>query len=314
VRNYAARRLLAAGPTLLVLSFVIFFVGALVADPSEQLASAGLGPGEVASPAQIQAVRHELGLDRPVMIRYGEWLVAAVQGDLGQSVLRQVPVTGELVKAFPATLRLALASMVVIVVLGIPMGIVAALTHRRWPDSVLRVLALAGASTPGFFLAYLLVYVAAVRLHLLPVVGMAGPASLVLPALTLAIGPAALVSRLLRSNLIEVLGEGFVGAARARGLTTAAVVVGHALRNAAIPVLTVLGGVLARLLEGAVIVEIVFAWPGIGKLTFDAVTTGDYPLIQGTVLFAGIVFIAMNLLVDLSYSRADPRVRLGESE
>ncbi|MGQ0743250.1 MAG: ABC transporter permease [Acidimicrobiales bacterium] len=309
--SYLARRLMAAGPTLGALSFVIFLLGAVAGDPSERLASAGLEPGEVPTQTQIEAVRHELGLDRPLGVRYVEWAGQAVQGDLGRSLFTQNDVVTEVVKALPATLRLTVAAMLAIVVLSLPLGLVAALTHRRWPDSVLRLLALAGASTPGFFLAYALVLAFAVKLNWLPVVGMGGIRHVILPALTLALGPAALVSRLLRSSTIEVLGEGFIGTARAKGLATSTVLVGHALRNAAIPVLTVLGSVMARLLEGAVIVEIIFAWPGIGKLTFDAVTSADYPMVQGTVLFAGVVFILANLFVDLSYGVSDPRIRLG---
>lgn len=311
MRRYLARRLLAAGPTLVALSFVIFCLGTVAGDPSERLASAGLEPGQVPSSAQIAAVRHELGLDRPLSTRYAEWAGRAVQGDLGRSVFTQSAVATEVMKALPATLRLTMAAMVAIVLLGVPLGLVAAFTHRRWPDTVLRLAALSGASTPAFFLAYLLVLLFAVRLHLLPVVGMGSLRHIVLPALTLAVGPAALVSRLLRSSVIEVLGEGFITTARAKGLSGTAVLTGHALRNAAIPVLTVLGSVLGRLIEGAVIVEIIFAWPGIGRLTFDAVTSADYPMVQGTVLFAGIVFVVVNLLVDLSYGVVDPRVRLG---
>lgn len=311
--RYLARRLMAAGPTLFVLSLAIFMLGAVAGDPSERLASAGLEPGEVPTDAQVAAVRHELGLDRPLPVRYGEWLGGAVRGDLGESVYTQVDVGTEIRRAMPATLRLALVAMVFIVVLAFPLGIAAAVSHRRWPDGLVRLLALVGASTPGFFVAYVLVFVAAVRLHLLPVVGMEGARSFVLPALTLSVGPAALVSRLLRSSLLDVFGDGYIAVARAKGVSTAPLILRHALRNAAIPVVTVLGTVFARLLEGAVIVEFIFAWPGIGRLTFDAVASADYPMIQGTVLFAGVVYILVNLMVDVSYSVIDPRVRLGAS-
>ena len=309
---YLARRLPVAAVTLLALSFTIFGLGSLAGDPSERLASAGLEPGQVPTDAEVAAVRHELGLDRPLPVRYAEWFGNALRGDLGRSVHTQVDVAGEVRRALPATVRLAAAAMVLIVVLSIPLGLAAAMTQRHWPDHVLRLLALTGASTPGFFLAYVLVFVAAVRLQLLPVVGMHGASSFVLPALTLAVGPAALVSRLLRSSLLDVLGDSYIVVARAKGLAETAVMTRHALRNAALPVLTVLGTVLAGLVEGTVIVELIFAWPGIGQLTFDAVSSADYPLIQGTVLFAGLAYVTLNLVVDILYAVADPRTRPGE--
>jgi peptide/nickel transport system permease protein len=289
----------------------VFLLGSAAGDPAERLASRGLLPGQEPTAEQVEAARHELGLDRPFATRYGDWLGRALHGDLGESLYAPIGVSGEIRRAIPTTAALALAALMLIVVLAIPLGMLAALYHRRWPDHLLRFLALAGASVPGFFLSYLLVYVFAVRLRLLPVAGAQGFRSVVLPAVVLAVGPAALLSRLLRSSLLEVLGEQYITVARAKGLTAVAVMVRHALRNAAIPVLTVVGNVFARLLEGAVIVEIIFSRPGIGLLTYEAVASADYPVIQGSVLFAGVVFIVLNLLVDLSYPLVDPQVRLG---
>ena len=310
-RAYVGRRLLLAVPTLLGLSFLTFLLGSLSGDPAERIAARGLLPGEEPTTEQVQAVRHELGFDRPVLTRYAEWLQDAATGDFGQSLLAPFEVGDELRKAIPQTAALAVAAVALLVVLALPLGVIGAMYHRRWPDHVIRVVALAGASVPGFFLAYLLVYVFSVRLHLLPVAGAEGLRSLVLPAVVLALGPAALVSRLLRSSLLEVLGEPYVVAARAKGLAAVPTVVRHALGNAAIPVLTVVGTVFARLLEGAVVAEIVFARPGIGSLTFNAVAAADYPMVQGAVLFSGVVFVLVNLLVDVSYALIDPQVRLG---
>ena len=308
---YVGRRLLLAVPTLLGLSFLTFLLGSLSGDPAERLASRGLLPGEEPTAEQVEAVRHELGFDRPVLVRYAEWLGDAATGDFGESLLGDFEVGDELRRAIPQTAALAVVAVALLVVLAVPLGVVGALYHRRWPDHLIRLVALAGASVPGFFLAYLLVYAFSVRFHLLPVAGAQGFRSLVLPAVVLAVGPAALVSRLLRSSLLEVLGEPYMVAAEAKGLARVPAVVRHGLCNAAIPVLTVVGTVFARLLEGAVVAEIIFARPGIGSLTYNAVASADYPMVQGAVLFSGVVFVVANLLVDLSYSAVDPQVRLG---
>lgn len=309
--GYAGRRLLAAVPTLLGLSLLVFLLGSAAGDPAERLASRGLLPGQEPTAEQIAAVRHELGFDRAFAARYGEWLGRALRGDLGRSLYAPISVSAEIRRAVPTTAGLALTALVLIVLLAVPLGVLSAIHHRRWPDHLTRLLALGGASVPGFFLSYLLVYLFAVRLQLLPVAGTQGFRSVILPAVVLAVGPAALLARLLRSSLLEVLGEQYIAVAWAKGLPALAVMVRHALRNAAIPVLTVLGNVFARLLEGAVIVEIIFARPGVGLLTYEAVASADYPVIQGAVLFAGVVFVALNLLVDLSYPLVDPQVKLG---
>lgn len=310
--RYAARRLVVAGPTLLGLSFLIFLLGSLAGDPSGRIAERGLEPGEVPTAEQIAAVHHELGLDRPLMVRYGEWLGRAVHGDLGDSLVIPGQGVSDAVRgAVPSTVALAVAATMLVLTLSVPLGVVGALLRGSAWQQVVRVATLAGASIPGFFLAYLLIYVFAVRLQLLPVVGQVGAESMVLPAVTLAVGPTALVSRLLQKALVEEMGEHYARTARAKGLADGAVVVAHALRNALLPVVTVLGSVLARLLEGAVVVELVFGRSGIGSLTLQAVGSSDYPMTQGVVLFAGVVVIAFNLVVDLTYPALDPRVRLG---
>lgn len=310
--QYAARRLAIAVPTLLGLSFLIFVLGSFSGDPSGKLAERGLPPGEVPTAEQVAAVHHELGLDRPLLVRYFDWLGQAAHGDLGKSLLTPGLGVGDAIgRAVPATIALAAAATLLVLLLAVPLGIAGALLRGRWWQQVIRVATLAGASIPGFFLAYVLIYVFAVRLHLLPVVGQVGLKSMVLPAVALAIGPTALVARLLQKGLVEELGDDYIRSARAKGLTKSAVVVSHALRNAFLPVLTVLGTVLARLIEGAVVIEVIFGRSGIGNLTLQAVGSADYPMTQGVVLFAGVVVIAFNLAVDLIYPWLDARVRLG---
>ena len=308
--GYVARRLLLAVPTLLGLSLLIFVLGSLSGDPAEILASRS-DPEAQATGEQINAIRHELGLDRPLLVRYGDWLSSALTGDLGESLYSKRSVNEQVRRAFPTTVVLAVSALVMIVLLAVPMGVVGALFHRRWEDQIVRIVVLLGASIPGFFLAYLLVDWFAVHLRWFPVSGLDGARSIVLPAFTLAVAPAAMVSRLLRSSLLEVLGESYIRTARGKGMSAVPVMLNHAVRNAALPVMTVLGGVFGRMLEGAVIVEVIFNWSGIGNLTYNAVLIYDYPVVVGTVLCGGVVFVLLNLLVDLSYGLVDPRVRLG---
>ena len=308
--GYAIRRLLIAVPTLLALSFLIFtLVSNTPGDPAAELARRRDSRNEV-SQAQIEAVRHEIGLDRPFLTQYADWLKGAVHGDLGQSFVRQTSVAREIGLRVAASAELAGVAFVIILLVSVPLGVAAAILHRHWADHLLRLLSLLGASVPGFFLSYLLIILFATRLGLLPVAGRQGFPSVLLPAVTLAVGPTAVVSRLLRSSLLEVFGEDYLRTARGKGLGQLSVVLRHALRNAAVPVVTYLGTVWGALLEGVVITEVIFAWPGLGLLLVESITGRDYPMIQGIVLFAGLVYIVMNLLVDLSYRLLDPRIRL----
>lgn len=308
--GYVARRLLFVVPTLLGLSFLIFVLGSLSGDPAEILASRS-NPEAQATGEQINAIKHELGLDRPLLVRYADWLGQALQGDLGRSLYSQRSVSNQIGQAFPTTVVLAVSALAMLVLLALPMGVVGALFHRHWEDQVVRLVALLGASVPGFFLAYLLVDFFAVRLGWFPVSGLHGAGSIVLPAFTLAVAPAAMASRMLRSSLLDVLGEDYIRTARAKGLAAVPVMLHHGVRNAALPVVTVIGGVFGRMLEGAVIVEVIFNWSGIGNLTYNAILIYDYPVVVGTVLCGGVVFVVLNLLIDLSYGWVDPRVRLG---
>ena len=307
--RYVARRLLVSIPTLLALSFCIFtLVSAAPGDPAEELARRTSPGGEVTE-VDLERAQKELRLDRPFVEQYVSWLGAALTGDLGESFVRRTPVYDEISKRVPATAQLAGAAFLLVLVLAVPLGILAAMAHRHWADHGMRFIALVLASVPGFVLAYVLIIVFATRLRLLPVAGRGGFDTLVLPAVALAVGPLAVMSRLLRSSLLEVFTEDYMRTARAKGLSSVQAVVRHGLRNAGIPVVTLMGGLLAGLLDGALITEVIFAWPGLGRLTFEAISQRDHPMILGVVLFAGAIYIVMNLLVDLSYGLFDPRIR-----
>ena len=311
--RYLARRLLIAVPTLLALSFLIFLlVSNAPGDPAEEYARKRSGSQE-ATAQDIQRAKVELGLDRPFFVQYGSWLKGIATADMGDSFAKRRPVADVLRERIGATLELAGASALLIVMVGLPVGLLAAMLHRHWTDQVFRVGALVAASIPGFFLAYLLIVQLATNLKLLPVAGRQGLLSLIMPAIVVAITPAAVISRLLRASLLEVFTEDYMRTARSKGLGSLRVVLRHGLRNASIPVVTYAGTVLGALLEGVVITEFIFAWPGLGLLTLEAISQRDYPLIQAAVLMAGAIYLVGNLLVDVLYGILDPRIRLEPS-
>lgn len=308
--RYIARRLAYLVPVWLGISILAFVLSLLApGDPVRQV----LQQGGIDAPSseQIIALRRELGLDDPAPVRYARWLGGAVRGDFGRSYRTGEPVLRSLTDRFPKTAELALVAISLGLLIAIPIGIVSALFRNSLIDQVARLGALVGASVPSFWLAYLLIILFAVQLRLLPVAGASEPRHILLPALTLAIGAAASLTRLTRSAMLEELFQDYVRTARSKGLRERAVVVTHALRNALITIVTVTGIRLAGLLGGAVIVETIFAWPGIGKYVVDSIFLRDYPTIQGFVLFTGTVVLLVNLAVDVSYVWLDPRVRLG---
>jgi len=270
--------------------------------------------GEAPSDEAVQALRVQLGLNDPFPVRYGHWIANAVHGDLGTSFRTGEPVLRALTDHFVATLQIGVAALLVGLVVALPVGILSAVRRGRPIDHASRVLALLGASMPSFWLGYVLIIVFAVMLKMLPVAGYGDMQHLALPALTLGLGAAASLTRLTRASLLDVLDEDYVRTARAKGLSARAAVLGHALRSALIPITTMVGMRFGHLLGGAVIVETVFAWPGIGKYVVDSIYDRDYPTIQGFVLFMGTVFVLLNLIVDLSYVWLDPRVRLGSGQ
>jgi peptide/nickel transport system permease protein len=310
VARYLARRLLIAIPTLLALSFLIFLlVTNAPGDPAEEYARKRSGSQE-ATAQDIRNAQKELGLDRPFFVQYGSWIKGLATGDLGESFAKRRPVYDVLKERITATLELTTAALLLILVVGLPLGVMAAMFHRHWTDQAFRVAALMAASIPGFFLAYMLIVQLATEMKLLPVAGRQGWESLIMPAIVVAITPAAVISRLLRASLLEVFTEDYIRTARSKGLGSLQVVLRHGLRNASIPVVTYLGTVLGALLEGVVITEFIFAWPGLGLLTLEAISQRDYPLIQAAVLMAGAIYLVGNLLVDVLYGLLDPRIRL----
>jgi len=302
------RRLWSLVPVWVGISVLAFALGHLApGDPALLLLQAA---GEEPTPQTVQAMRRELGLDQPAPVQYVLWLARAVQGNLGVSYRSRRSVLHELLGRLPATLALALPAFLIAIALAVPLGVLSAASPRTWIDHATRVLALAGITLPSFLLAYLLVLAFGVQWRLFPVAGREGFQSMVLPAVTLALPSLAGLTRLVRAGVLEVLGEEYVRTARAKGVPERRVLYRHALPNALIPALTAAGIRFGHLVTGAVIVETVFSWPGLGRLVVEAIQSRDYPVIQGFVLFSGTLFVFTNLVVDVMYGLLDPRVRV----
>ncbi len=313
MRAYVLRRLLLVVPTLFFITLAAFALSHLAPGDPARAYLRRLAPDRPPTPEQVASVRQRLLLDRPVAVQYVAWVGRAVQGDLGESYGSRRPVAGELARRVPATLVLVLPACLLALAIAVPAGALAAVHHDRLADHALRAASLVGACMPGFWLALLLILTFSVKLSLVPVAGRSGLASTVLPVVTLAVAPAALLARFTRAAMLHALSEDYVRSARAKGLPERLVVYRHALRNALIPVVTVFGVLLGGLVAGDVVVETIFVWPGVGRLAIDAILTRDYPMIAGFVLYAGAAFAAINLVIDLSYAVIDPRVRLGDS-
>ncbi len=307
-----ARRLAATVPVLFLVTLGVFLLVHLVpGDPIEAMM------GESQDQAAKQALREELGFDKPLVVQYVTWAGRLVQGDLGRSVRTHAPVIEDVGRRIRPSLELAALAMLISLAISIPMGILSATRKNTPVDSISTSFALFGICMPNFVLALLLIFVFGVRLRWLPISSfvdpvddpIAGLKSLTLPAITLGLALAAVITRTLRSSLLETLSEDYVRTARAKGLTESAVIRAHALKNALIPVVTVLGLQFGTLVGGAVITEYVFALPGVGRLVVDAVFARDYPLVQGVVLLIAVGFILSNLVVDIAYGWLDPRVR-----
>jgi peptide/nickel transport system permease protein len=310
---YLVRRLLYLIPVWLGITLLAFGLAQITpGDPAELMIYRETGdPPTVVA---IAALRAELGLDDPLPVQYGRWLWRAIQGDLGRSFRYRQPVFDLLAGRFPATFELALGALFISLLVSLPLGSLAAVYRNSLTDHGARIGSLLGASIPGFWLAYLLILLFAVQMRLLPVAGRGSWQHLVLPCLTLGLGAAAIQARLVRSSLLDVLGEDYIRSGRAKGLRQGRLILRHALPNALIPLITVTGIRFAHLLGGAVIVETIFAWPGVGKLVVDSIFDRDYPLIQGYVLFMGTVFVLINLGVDLLYVWFDPRIQLSRRQ
>lgn len=307
--NFLTRRLLSSIPVLIGVSALSFSMMHLVpGDPVRIMFRLG---GEAAdiSREQYETVRRAYGFDRPIWVQYGMYVGRLVQGDMGRSTIRDRPVAELIRTELPFTAELALAAMGFAIVVGMLLGILAALHQGRWIDTSAMLLASFGVSMPNFWFGLLAMLVFAVQLRWLPASGVGGWQFLVLPALTLGTSAAALIARLTRSSLLEVMGEDYVRTARAKGLRERRVTLRHALRNSLIPVVTLVGLQFGAMLSGAVVVETVFARRGIGALTLQAVTSKDFPLAQGLILFIAMVYVLVNVAVDLFYAILDPRIQ-----
>lgn len=319
-------------PVLLGVSFVVFFmVRAIPGDPAQILL------GQNATQEQVANLRANMGLDKPVIVQYGLFLKDALTGNLGESIVTGRPVTTELLTRLPATLELTTFAMLIAILVGVPVGVISAVKQYSWLDKITAVLALTGISMPIFWLAMILVVIFTVEFQILPFPGrlssdMAisavtgivlvdslltlnfagfwdGLKHLILPALALGTIPMAIITRMTRSSMLEVMGEDYVRTARAKGVVPWRVVFKHALRNALLPTITVIGLQVGLLMGGAIITEQIFSWPGIGQIAYDSINRRDYAMIQGVVLYGAFLFVLVNLLVDILYAVLDPRVR-----
>jgi peptide/nickel transport system permease protein len=312
LRTYLVRRILATIPVMGVVAVIVFLLLHLApGDPATLIA------GDFATAEDIARIGKQLGLDRPLHVQFVSWVGQVLRGELGTSIFSHLPVSRLIQQRLEPTLVLSVATLVIAVLLAVPIGVLAAWRARTWVDRLVMGLAVCGLSVPVFVLGYLLIYVFAIQLGWLPVQGYVSLTqgiwpclrSILLPSFALGSIYMALIARITRASLLEVLEEDYVRTAHAKGLSTLTVVVGHALRNASIPIVTIIGVGLTLLIGGVVITESVFAIPGIGRLTVDAILRRDYPIIQAVILLSSGVYVMVNLVIDLVYTVLDPRIR-----
>ena len=301
--QYILRRLLSIVPVLIGISLIVFFLlRALPGDPAQLIA------GEMATQEVVESIRAQLGLDRRLHVQYALFISRLVRLDLGKSARTGQPVILEIWSRLPNTILLAVTSTALACLLGIPVGIYSAVRFYTLSDYVVMVLALFGISMPVFWLGLMLIVIFSVKLHLLPAGGIGTLRHLILPSLALASFSTAFITRMTRSSMMEVMGQDYITTARSKGLLEKVVIIKHALRNAFIPIITVIGLQFGSLLGGAVLTETVFAWPGIGRLIVDSISARDYPMVQGVVLVFAVLYILVNLIVDILYAYIDPRI------
>lgn len=309
---YALRRILSTIPVVLIVAFFVFSLLYLApGDPAAIIA------GDQATPADVERIRASLGLDRPFVVRFADWFWHILHGDLGTSIFTNLPVTHMIAQRIEPTLSLMILTLIISLACAIPMGVVAAWKHGTWIDRVVMVTAVFGFSTPVFVIGYLLAYVFALWLDWLPVQGFTSIShglipflrNLILPSVALGLIYMALIARITRATMMDVLSQDYVRTAKAKGVGQRGILFLHALKNAAVPIVTIVGIGFAALIGGAVVTESVFAIPGLGRLTVDAILRRDYPVIQGVVLLFSFVYVLVNLAVDLLYTLFDPRIR-----
>lgn len=309
---YVIRRVLAAAVVMGAVALFVFLLLRLSpGDPAAIIA------GDVSSPEQLSRMRDAMGLERPLLVQFGIWLDQLLHGDLGVSLMSGIPVTRLIAQRLEPTLVIGLSTIIFTVLVAVPMGAIAAWNHKRWPDRLVSAFCVLGFSVPFFVVGYLLVLVFSIELRLLPVQGYrslsdglsAFLSHQIMPVLTLSFPLIALIARTTRASMLDVLGEDYIRTARAKGLRETVIIVQHALRNGAVPIVTVIGNSFALLIGGVIVTETIFNLPGIGRLTVDAVLARDYPTIQGIILLTSGVYVVLNLLIDLIYLGLDPRIR-----
>ncbi len=311
--KFISRRLIESIPVLLLASLVVFGMLHLIpGDPIDAMVGAA-GDVTSARPEVVAQIRNELGLNDPLPVQYGRWVLNAVRGDFGESYIRHRPVIELIQERLPSTIELALASTLIVTLLGLSLGIVAALKCNSVIDNFILVISLGGISMPNFWFAILLILVFSVFLGWVPATGSGGFERLILPAVALGYEGIALITRLMRASLLEVMGREYITTAHSKGLSRWVVTLRHALQNALIPVVTMLGLQFGRLLAGSIVIETVFARQGIGQLAILAINTKDFPLVQGIIFFSAAIFVLVNLLVDISYGFLNPQLRVGSS-
>jgi ABC-type dipeptide/oligopeptide/nickel transport system permease component len=303
-RHFLHRLWLTLPALWLVLTLVFLLIHIVPGDPVEQML------GEGAAPGQIAEMRHTLGLDQPLYVQYARYLGNILRGDFGQSFKFQQPVRRVIFERYPATLQLAFLALIVCAAIAIPAGVISANRRGSPTDRAVSVFTLLGLAVPNFALGPLLITLFSIKLGWLPVSGRGGALNYILPAATLGAALAAILTRMVRSAMLEELSSDYVRTARAKGLSTKTVLVHHALRNALIPIITILGLQFGTLLAGTIVTETIFSWPGIGRLTVLAISSRDYPLLQGCILVIALSYVLVNLVTDLLYAVIDPRVRL----
>jgi len=302
---YILKRLVQLIPVLLGITIVAFVLVRLTGDPATIML-----PPE-ASKETVEAFRREYGLDQPIYIQYANFVWGAVRGDLGISIRYREPVSGLFLERLPATLELAAGSMAIAILLGIPIGVISAVKRNSWIDTVTRLIGLFGQAVPSFYLGLMLIMIVAVQWRMLPTGGRGTLAQIILPAVTIGVHLLALTARFSRGAVLDVLRQDYVRTARAKGLNERLVLSRHVMKNAMIPIVTVLGLQVGAIFSGAVVTETVFSWPGIGRLMVQAISTRDFPIVQATVMIVALIFVVVNLLVDLTYAWLDPRIKYG---
>ena len=301
---YIARRLLMLIPVLLGVTFLTFAIAQVT--PGDPVV---LMLGNYATPERVAELRDQLGFNDPFWVQYGRYVWNVLHGDLGKSIRGQTPVLNEIIARFPSTFELTVSAMLFAVTTGVAVGIIAATARSKWVNGVTMVTALVGLSIPSFWLAIILIIIFGINLNWVSVTGGEGLKDLILPSFCLGIGPAAILARLTRSSILEVMREDYVRTARGKGLNEQIVTLRHILRNALIPVVTVIGMMFASLLGGTVFIESVFARSGLGRFAINAISARDYPQVQGIVLGGATIYVLFNLAVDLLYGFLDPRIR-----